>query len=133
LKRQNQSVRFDNALKGLDMNTVPDQAKSPVVCYIEGNLDSDTVAAFRALVARLRPGHDVIFDLRQVPFVDSVGLWAMLGAVRRVRENGGDAVISQPRPPVRRALHYTAIDRSVPVYAELNQAKDDFSPVADAA
>jgi anti-sigma B factor antagonist len=108
------------------------RAKSTLHCCIQGNLDSATVAGFRAVVAGIDRGKSVIFDLRQVPFVDSVGLGALLGAVRRIREAGGDAVINEPRPGVRRALHLTAIDRSVGVTTSLDEAEHYFSgmPVA---
>jgi anti-sigma B factor antagonist len=115
------------------MKSAMERAKSPVICCIEGNLDSQTVTGFRARVASLRPGGNVVFDLRKVPFVDSVGLGALIGAVRRVRESGGDVVVSRPRPPVRRALHLTAIDRSVSVVASLDAAEGYFSALAAAA
>jgi anti-sigma B factor antagonist len=113
--------------------TVVRRAKSPVRCCFEGNLESATVARFRALVAGIGPGQSVIFDLGQVPFVDSAGLVALLGAVRRIREGGGDAVISRPCPAVRRALHLTAIDRSVAVTASLDEAEDHLSVMPAAA
>lgn len=109
------------------MQIVLSEAGSSTVCYIDGNLESGTVPGFRASVAGLRAGHDVVFDLQDVPFVDSAGLGALLGAVRRIRENGGNAVISRPRPSVRRALHLTAIDRNVDVVGTLSAAADQLS------
>jgi anti-sigma B factor antagonist len=119
----NEIVYFLRA-KGAVMQAVLVRAESAIVCYIHGNLDSETVAGFRACVAGIEPRRNVIFDLRRVPFVDAAGLGALLGAVRRVRENGGDAVISAPRPSVRRALHITAIDRTVDVVPRPNNADD---------
>ncbi len=115
------------------MQTAVTNSKSPVVCYFEGNLESETVARFRAVVAAMRPGQNVIFDLRQVPFVDSVGLGTLLGSVRRIRETGGDAVICRPRPSVRRALHLTAIDRTVGIATNIDEAERYFSAIAKAA
>jgi anti-sigma B factor antagonist len=115
------------------MRTLPKENNSPAVCYFEGNLESETVAGFRALVAAMRPGQNVILDLRQVPFVDSAGLGALLGSVRRIRESGGDAIICRPRPSVRRALHLTAIDRSVGVATSIEEAERYFSGMPIAA
>ncbi|HTT89259.1 MAG TPA: STAS domain-containing protein [Acidimicrobiales bacterium] len=109
------------------------RAKSPVHCCVQGNLESATVAGFRSLVAGIGRGQSVIFDLGQVSFVDSFGLGALLGAVRRIRESGGDAVISRPCPAVRRALHLTAIDRSVAVTTSLDEAEHYFSTLPAAA
>jgi anti-sigma B factor antagonist len=94
-----------------------------MVVHVEGNLESESVPGFRSLVAGLQPGTNVVFNLRDVLFVDSAGLGALIGAVRRVKENGGDAVICQPRASVRRALHLTAIDRSVRVVTHIIEAE----------
>lgn len=115
------------------MLTVMKKMKSAVVCYIKGNLESETVAEFRASVATLGPGSNVVFDLQDVPFVDSVGLGSLIGAARRIRESGGDAVVSRPRPSVRRVLHLTAIDRSLSVFAGVMEAADHFLARAAAA
>jgi anti-sigma B factor antagonist len=115
------------------MQTLLRHGKPAVVCYIEGNLESETVAGFRASVATLGPGSNVVFDLHQVPFVDSVGLGSLVGAARRIRESGGDAVVSRPRPSVRRVLHLTAVDRALRIFSSVTEAEDHFSPRASAA
>jgi anti-sigma B factor antagonist len=115
------------------VGTVIERGKSAVICYLEGNLDSETVTEFRASIATLRLASNVVFDLQQVAFVDSVGLGSLIGAARRVRESGGDAVVSRPRPSVRRALHVTAIDRSLPIFGSVTEAEEHFSSHAAAA
>jgi anti-sigma B factor antagonist len=115
------------------MRTTSLPPKPYFVFHVEGNLESENLTRFRASVAALRAGHDVVFDLRDVAFVDSAGLGALIGAVRRVRENGGDAVICRPRPSVRRALHLTAIDRSVSVVGSFAEAELSFLGRAAAA
>jgi anti-sigma B factor antagonist len=99
-------------------------AKSTIVLHVEGTLETENVPGFRAQVAGLRAGANVVFDIRDVPFVDSAGLGALIGAIRRVRENGGDAVICRPRPSVSRVLHLTAIDRSVRVVSRIAEAEE---------
>lgn len=111
------------------MHTRARQATSSIVCYVAGNLESETVAAFRDLVAGICPAHNVIFDFRRVAFVDSVGLGALLGAIRRIRESGGDVIISGLCPSVARALHFTAIDRCVGVVPDLDAAEHYFSAI----
>ncbi len=105
------------------MHSTSRQTRSYAVLYVEGNLESEDLTRFRASAAALLAGSNVVFDLRDVAFVDSAGLGALIGAVRRVRENGGDAVICRPRPSVRRALHLTAIDRSVSVVGNFAEAE----------
>ena len=115
------------------MPTIVNHTKTALILHIEGNLESESVAGFRAVMAGLPPGHNVVFDLQDIFFVDSTGLGALIGAIRRVRENGGDAVICRPRPSVRRALHLTAIDRSVRVVAHITQAEAHFLALGHAA
>jgi anti-sigma B factor antagonist len=108
------------------MQTTIDHAQTALILRIAGNLESESVVRFRAVMAGLPPGHNMVFDLQDVLFVDSAGLGALIGAIRRIRENGGDATLWRPRPSVRRALHLTAIDRSVRVVAHINQAEAHF-------
>jgi anti-sigma B factor antagonist len=106
------------------MQKVVAPAKSSIVLHVEGSLETESVPRFRALVAGLPRGTNVVLDIRDVPFVDSAGLGALIGAIRRVRENGGEALICRPRPSVRRALHLTAIDRSVSVVSNIVEAEE---------
>jgi anti-sigma B factor antagonist len=106
------------------MQKVFTPAKSTIVLHVEGSHETENVPGFRALVAGLRAGANVVLDIRDVPFVDSAGLGALIGAIRRVRENGGDAVICRPRPSVSQALHLTAIDRSVRVVTRIAEAEE---------
>jgi anti-sigma B factor antagonist len=115
------------------MYTTSRQTRSYVVLHVEGNLESENLTRFRASAAALAAGSNVVFDIRDVAFVDSAGLGALIGAVRRVRENGADAAICRPRPSVRRALHLTAIDRSVIVVDNFAEAEGWFLGRAVAA
>jgi anti-anti-sigma factor len=115
------------------MQTTIDHAQTALILRIAGNLESESVVRFRAVMAGLPPGHNMVFDLQDVLFVDSAGLGALIGAIRRIRENGGDAVLCRPRPSVRRALQLTAIDRSVRVVAHISQAEAHFLALARAA
>ena len=73
-----------------------DEADATAVCHVMGNLEQETAADFRHAVTVIVHKKQVTFQLSAVPFVDSAGLGALIGAVRRIRENGGDAVVSDP-------------------------------------
>ncbi len=57
----------------------------------------------------------VVVDLSRVPFMDSAGLGALIGGIRRAREAGGDVAVACSRPTLTRLLHTTGFDRIVPV------------------
>lgn len=78
-----------------------------------GDLDAFTVSGFRQEVAQLAAGSQVVIDMSGVPFLDSSGLGALIGAIRRVRELGGNMAIACNRPSVEHLLRTTGFDRIV--------------------
>lgn len=81
----------------------------------QGEIDANTVGAFRDALSTLPGVQHLIIDLAEVPFLDSAGLGALIGVIRRVREADGDVAIAGPRPPLRRILLTTGLDRIVAV------------------
>jgi len=75
-----------------------------------GDIDHDTCGSVEtALNDALALGHTVvIFDLRQVTYIDSGGLSVLLSGVRHVREHGWLGVIG-PNPNVRRLLEIVGL------------------------
>ncbi|MCB0987947.1 MAG: STAS domain-containing protein [Microthrixaceae bacterium] len=92
------------------------------VCRPVGELDAYTVAAFRDALGALSTRSTLVIDLSEVPFMDSAGLGALIGGIRRTRENGGEVAVACSRPTLTRLLHTTGFDRIVPVTETLNDA-----------
>jgi anti-sigma B factor antagonist len=88
-----------------------DRGGDHVVCRPVGELDAFTVGHFRESLTKLTGGERVLIDLAGVPFLDSAGLGALIGGVRRAREGGGDVAVYGARPAVARLLHTTGFDR----------------------
>jgi len=57
-----------------------------------------------------------------VPFIDSAGLGALIGGIRRIRENEGRVVVYCNGATLLRLLHTTGFDRIVPVEETLEAA-----------
>src|SRR5690606_20479211 len=81
------------------------------VCRPSGELDAFTVGQFRESLSELSGTTRLLIDLSGVPFLDSAGLGALIGGVRRAREAGGDVAVYGARPAVARLLHTTGFDR----------------------
>ena len=96
-----------------------EETNEALVCRLAGNLEQHTAPEFRGAVAGLPATERVVFELSSVPFVDSSGLGALIGAVRRIREMGGDVVLCAPRPSVDRVLKMVGLPRIVPVLPTL--------------
>lgn len=92
------------------------------VCRPVGELDAYTVASFRDALSGLADHGRVVIDLSEVPFMDSAGLGALIGGIRRAREHGGEVAVACSRPTLTRLLHTTGFDRIVPVTDTLDAA-----------
>jgi anti-sigma B factor antagonist len=88
-----------------------DETGEYTVCRPVGELDAFTVGQFREVLTELGGSQRLVIDLSGVPFLDSAGLGALIGGVRRAREAGGDVAVYGARPAVARLLHTTGFDR----------------------
>ncbi len=87
------------------------------VLRVLGELDLSTAPAFRQqVVATVAEGHhDLVIDLDATDYIDSVGLGLILGALKRVRTQGGSVVVACGEERIRRVLELTELDRIVRV------------------
>ena len=86
-------------------------AKNPVV-VVHGEIDVATSPMLRSELASVlatQPA-DVTLDLHDVSFVDSSGLGVMVGALKRLREGGGERfAIVDPQDSVRKVFDITGL------------------------
>lgn len=99
-----------------------DQAGGVTICRPVGELDAFTVSQFRQTLAELAVNPRLLIDMSRVPFVDSAGLGALIGGIRRTRELGGDVAVSCNRPTLIRLLRTTGFDRIVTVAETIEEA-----------
>ena len=92
------------------------------LCQPAGELDAYTVAQSREALTDLAGESYVLVDLSDVPFMDSAGLGALIGGIRRARENDGDVAVACNRPALTRLLHTTGFARIVPVRETIEAA-----------
>jgi anti-sigma B factor antagonist len=100
------------------------------LCRPVGELDAYTVAAFRDALGEMATKPRVVIDLSDVPFMDSAGLGALIGGIRRAREHGGDVAVACSRPTLTRLLHTTGFDRIVPVTDTVDAAAAALGPAS---
>lgn len=51
----------------------------------------------------------VIIEASQVSFIDSTGLGVLVGALKRLRQSGGDLTVVSSSPPVKKILEITGL------------------------
>lgn len=103
------------------------------VCRPVGELDAYTVGQFREALGELASRPKLLIDMSEVPFVDSAGLGALIGGIRRAREVGGDVAVCCNRPTLVRLLHTTGFDRIVTVAETLEEAARSLTAPDDEA
>jgi anti-sigma B factor antagonist len=93
-----------------------------VIC--RGRLNLATAPEFRAYVnAVLDDGSShVVVDLAETTFIDSSGLGALIGCLKRARSEGGDLRIAGPSEQVRTVLSLTNLDRVLRPHDGLDEA-----------
>lgn len=93
------------------------------LCRPVGELDAYTVGSFREALAELSSVRRLLIDLSDVPFMDSSGLGALIGGIRRAREADGEVTVACSRPTLTRLLHTTGFDRIVAVTETVEEAE----------
>lgn len=97
------------------------------ICRPQGELDASTVGEFREQLSTLATTDSLVIDLCHVPFMDSAGLGALIGGIRRLRDAGGSVGVVCDRPAVLRLLHTTGFDRIVSVSSTVDEAVGSLS------
>jgi anti-sigma B factor antagonist len=108
-----------------------EEASSYTLCRPVGELDAYTVSQFREALGGLASQKYLLIDLSSVPFMDSAGLGALIGGIRRAREAGGDVAVACSRPTLIRLLHTTGFDRIVSVTETVEGAVAALAESAD--
>src|SRR5687768_15117415 len=109
--------------KGIHLLEVQvEESDGLTICRPVGELDAFTVSQFRQVLAGIAGPTRLLIDMSGVPFVDSAGLGALIGGIRRARELGGDVAVCCNRPTLTRLLHTTGFDRIVTVAETVEDA-----------
>jgi anti-sigma B factor antagonist len=107
-----------------------EETESYTLCSPSGELDAYSVGAFREALGGLVGVERLLIDLSGVPFMDSAGLGALIGGIRRAREAEGDVAVVCDRPATSRLLHTTGFDRIVPVAETIEDALEALDETA---
>lgn len=93
-----------------------------------GDLDVYTVGSLRDALGQMieEETPKVVVDLDQVPFMDSSGLGALMGGVRRLREAGGDLAISCTREQHLKLFTITGFGEGVSIAPTVEEAAKGF-------
>ncbi len=93
-----------------------------------GDLDVYTVGSLRDAIGSMidQKTTKVVVDLDGVPFMDSSGLGALMGGVRRLREAGGDLAIACTREQHLKLFTITGFGDGVSIAPTVEEAAKGF-------
>ncbi|MBL3669152.1 STAS domain-containing protein [Streptomyces sp. M2CJ-2] len=94
------------------------------VVEIHGEIDIHTVPRIRDhVVHRLETGHRrLVVDLAGMTFMDSTGLWLLVGIRKRIRSRTGDLRLVITNPEVLRIFHVTGLHQVFPIHGSVESA-----------
>ena len=101
----------------MDFNIVVDGNGSSRTVRLEGECDISSAPTLREALRPLVPPDvmQLMVDVSALDFIDSTGLGVIMGALRRLREGGGELTLSGARGAVLRVLEVTRLDRAIPL------------------
>ena len=95
------------------------------IVAVGGEIDVYTAPRLReTIVTAVEAGHNrLIIDVQQVQFLDSTGLGVLVGALKRVRAEGGslDIVCTQER--ILKIFEITGLDKVFGLHGSVDEAR----------
>lgn len=100
-----------------------EQVGDLVYIALNGELDLVSVAEFRAFVEDdMRGKQDVLLDLRDVSYLDSVTIRMLLGIHRTLSDRKQRMTLVQPPSVGRRILDIAGIGNVIPIFGSVQEA-----------
>lgn len=92
-------------------------AEVPII-DLAGELDAYTSARFRESMLELieNGAASLVISMLRVEYIDSSGLGALVGGLKRASEHGGRIVIVCDNPQVRKVFEITGLERVFPLF-----------------
>lgn len=115
------------------MNVVSSPCPDCVIVALSGDLDIASATGLAgSLSAVTAPGSLVILDLAELAFIDCGALRTLAAARMQALAAGGDLLLADPRPPVRRILSLIDLSGLLPVFASVTEAASEYREASDA-
>ena len=94
------------------------------VLRVAGEVDVSTAPMLRERFRELAAAGTVhlIADLGQVDFLDCTGLGALVGGLRRLREDGGSLALVVTTPPILRIFQMTGLTKALDAWPSVTDA-----------
>ena len=120
-------MQFDIEVATVDAGSDAGGDDGPVlVMRLSGDLDVASAPQLRQMLVRTVAESEgsplVVVDLGGIDFLDSTGLGVLLGAVKRVRGQGGELALCRAEPQVRKVFEITHVIEILPIHHDVSSA-----------
>ena len=111
----------------MEINT--EHVKGTTVVSVLGSIDTLTAGEMSGSIDdQIQNGHNrVVLDMSGVDFMSSAGLHAILSALKRSRQQGGDLYIAAPSPGVYKVLNISGFTSILKSFPSVDQAVVNFT------
>ncbi len=109
----------------MDLTLATREVDGRAVVAVGGEIDVYTAPRLReAIVAAVDAGHTrLIVDVRKVDFLDSTGLGVLVGALKRVRADGGSLDILCTQERILKIFEITGLDKVFGLHTSVDEAR----------
>lgn len=91
------------------LSVEPLELERETVLVLRGEFDLTGIPVFEAAMAGVRPRSSLVLDLRELTFMDSSGLGALIAVRERARSEGWSLLLSAPQPSVAMVLRISGL------------------------
>lgn len=105
-----------------------DQLDNVAILHVQGQLDADSVTEFKKEAYKVVDAgcHYLVVDCKDLDFVDSMGLGAMISLLRKVRMQKGDLKVAGLNKDVRSVFEITRLHRLFEIAPDWKSACSNF-------
>lgn len=95
-----------------------------ITLEVSGEIDLHSAPQLRAELVNVTEGSvpRIVVDLAEVTFIDSTGIGAIVGGLKRAREKGGTLVFANAQQRVHRVFEITGLLQALPLYQSRDAA-----------
>ena len=107
------------------MNVGFDFTNNKLIIRIDGDIDHHTCEEIRNKIdneiGRRNP-KSIIFDMKNVNFMDSSGIGVIIGRYRKVSEYGGKVAITNLKPQIKKVFELGGLFRIIKEFSSADEA-----------
>ncbi|MEI6610367.1 MAG: STAS domain-containing protein [Deltaproteobacteria bacterium] len=98
------------------------------IIMIKGNMSADAIEHARSEIEGIVAvdGTELLLDLKEVEFIDSAGIGAIVYMVKRCRRSGGTVKIANVQGQVRDVFRMAGLDKALDIYTSIDTALESY-------